>query len=290
MEKILRKDMPRHLKEEAQQHMMATAFLNLQLTRELQDQIKKKDEVILKYQEIVKEKDAQLEGMKADRQRENDHITQISRVLQQGFADLQVTVKEQSQFHQQVSDSLSTQIVTQFQGIQSQLQKNNTTLLRIQAELLHVDLSQLDGFNQHDLEFIGFSKFNLQGKKKSWLSESFYTHDGGYFIKLVIEVDNLIKSLERDPFISAYLQVEQGKYDDGLQWPINCLIYLQLVNQLGNHGHHGALKCDSRFISRTKIAENFLPIKSLYKDVFQNTQYLNDDCLHLKLYLKFFSK
>ncbi len=51
--KVLRKNLPRHLEEGAQEHMLSAALLNLRLTREFQQQLKEKEKEIL-------EKDHQL--------------------------------------------------------------------------------------------------------------------------------------------------------------------------------------------------------------------------------------
>ena len=63
---------------------------------------------------------------------------------------------------------------------------------------------------------------------------------------------------------------------------------LRLLNQRGNHGHVAASL--SAMINKgghyTEIARKYIAHSELGYNAAKDTQYLKDDCLHFRLYLK----
>ena len=80
-----------------------------------------------------------------------------------------------------------------------------------------------------------------------------------------------------------------SEYDGDLSWPIQITAHLQLLNQRGDHGHvvahlnHRGVRKTDNYI---EIARKFIAHSELAYNAAKDTQYLKDDCLHFRLYLK----
>ena len=80
-----------------------------------------------------------------------------------------------------------------------------------------------------------------------------------------------------------------GEYDDTLSWPIHITAHLHLLNQRGDHGHvvaHLNRRRNDKVSSYMEIARKFISHSELGYNAAKDTQYLKDDCLYFRLYLK----
>ena len=120
-----------------------------------------------------------------------------------------------------------------------------------------------------------------------WKSDPFYSHTGGYKFQLSIDTNGWQEA--RGTHITADLDLVTGEYDGDLSWPIQITAHLQLLNQRGDHRHVVArLKCSG--VTKGKIyrefARKFIAHSELGYDAAKDTEYLKDDCLRFRLYLK----
>ena len=76
--------------------------------------------------------------------------------------------------------------------------------------------------------------------KSRWLSMPFYTHQGGYKMRLVVH-PNGVKS-GAGTHISVALHLMNGRYDDHLDWPPNIVLKVTLFNQLSTENDHHIIK------------------------------------------------
>jgi len=177
----------------------------------------------------------------------------------------------------------------QISGLETQLQNENKNLqqqvgeIQEQGKQIYLCL----GFS-HSLmiTLTKFSEHQARGGDGTWYSDPFYSHTGGYKFQLNIDTNGYGEA--RGTHISAYLYSKKGEYDDNLSWPIQVTAHLQLLNQRGDHEHvmaHAKLRNDKRTIYR-KIAHKFIAHSELGYNAAKDTQYLKDDCLHFRLYLK----
>jgi len=76
-------------------------------------------------------------------------------------------------------------------------------------------------------------------KKKSgkikWYSEAFFTHHQGYKMYLEINANGLG---DKKDYMSVYLYLIKGPYDDQLRWPMKGHCEVKLLNQIINSEHH----------------------------------------------------
>ena len=85
---------------------------------------------------------------------------------------------------------------------------------------------------------VSFTMPNFHQKKSSnspWYSPSFYTHPCGY--KMCLRVDTNGWDDNGSHHVGVALFMMPGDYDDTLKWPFRGEITIQLLNQLGGHGH-----------------------------------------------------
>ena len=72
-----------------------------------------------------------------------------------------------------------------------------------------------------------------------WHGPPFYTHPCGY--KMCLKVDANGCGGGKNTRVSVYLYAMQGEYDEFLKWPIRADITVQLMNQMGDYGHHAMI-------------------------------------------------
>ena len=141
-------------------------------------------------------------------------------------------------------------------------------------------------FTHHDFTLTEFKKHQAKGGGGDWYSDKFYNHPGGYCFQLNIYTNGV-----SDTHLSALFYLQDGGNDDKLKWPIKCTVYLQMLNQRGDHGHHTVIQTMEY---KTKGMECYsignklkiFPLDKLGYCADQNTEYLKNDCLKFRLYLK----
>ena len=80
---------------------------------------------------------------------------------------------------------------------------------------------------------------SFEEKKSSnstWYGPSFYTHPCGY--KMCLRVDANGDGDGASTHVSVFLCIMRGEYDKFLKWPIRADVTVQLLNQVGDDGHH----------------------------------------------------
>ena len=171
----------------------------------------------------------------------------------------------------------------QISGMQAQLQDEKEMASKMQENLLkQIQLSLF----RPPFEFT-LTRFSVhKGGSDEWYSDPFYSHPGGYKFKLNIDTNGSGEA--QGTHISAWFFPQKGEHDDNLSWPVQVIAHLQLLNQRGDHGHMVAsavARVNKRDICR-EIARKFIAHSELGYNAAKGTQYLKDDCLRFRLYLK----
>ena len=142
-------------------------------------------------------------------------------------------------------------------------------------------------------EFTKRKQFNNE-----YCSQSFYSHPNGY--KLCLRVDANGSGNGKGTHVSIFASLMKGDYDNNLQWPFEGDIVVELLNWRENNNHYcGDTFClnknydsDGRLTSRVTEGEyallrvghtSFITHSSLFYNPDTNTEYLQDDCLHLRV-------
>ena len=254
--RLRREKMERHLEENVQQHMMAVTLRNSESLLGLHQRL---DQMSLTPSSFNKKPAA-------------------------------------SQGREDADESLLHQKDRELQKVQQELCVVKATLERQSAALTQALLIEKHQEMQDILKFgysSSFFEFSLSMYTKcrssspdgNWCSPPFYCPPDGYRMELSIDTNGYEEGA--GTHLSAYLSLLRGSYDGRLQWPVECRVYLVLLNQCGEFGHHGksagfelSKNCDYKTISYT-----FVSFDKLEHDAVRSTQYLKNDCLYFRLYL-----
>ena len=128
-----------------------------------------------------------------------------------------------------------------------------------------------------------------------WHSPPFYTHTHGYKMCIKVWANGLMSRKETHVSVRGCLM--QGDFDDGLQWPFQGAITVQLLNQLEDSNHHtytfsfaGATDPTiSSKVTSGKIARkgygllSFISHTQLGLNTERNCQFLKDNQLKFKV-------
>jgi len=294
--RVPRQDLAHHMEEWGQRHLLSMSLFNLRLTRDLHQKMAEKDQQIAELQEQLQRQNSKLEKQIQDIQ---EQCKQTEKQLEVGLNELQGQAKQIIAVQAKLDQKLTEQrnkTEKQISGLQTQFHIENETLHRTlqqqvaeQGRQIQDSLCLLRGFSPpFTTTLTGFSAHShRQQVGSTWYSDHFYSHIGGYKFMLIIETDGYGEA--RATHISAYLYTMRSEYGDDLSWPIQITANLQLLNQRGEHRHVVAsLKLSGvvRETGRIEIARKLIAHSALGYDAVNNTQYLKDDCLKFRLYLK----
>ena len=230
-------------------------------------------------------------------------LTGLQNQIDENITDLQKKIQQQITG---VQEQLERKVIEQHKetekqsvsGMQAELQEDVllTTLLQAggmqallqQFKQIPSSLQSVTGFRP-PFEFIltKFSVYKTKGWSGAWYSDPFYSHPGGY--KFLLNIDTNGHQDARGTHITAWLSPQPGEHHNELSWPILVIAHLQLLNQRGDHGHVVASlntrlnKGDTLY---KEIARKYIAHSELGYNAVKDTQYLKDDCLHFRWYLK----
>ena len=143
-------------------------------------------------------------------------------------------------------------------------------------------------------EFTKRKQFN-----NAYFSPPFYTHPNGY--KLCLKVNANGSGKGKGTHISIYASLMKGDYDNNLQWPFEGDIVIELLNWRENNNHYNCGDTidlnkhnDSDGSTTSRVTEGeyarkvwgilrFISHSSLLYNPDTNTEYLQDDCLRLRV-------
>ena len=126
-----------------------------------------------------------------------------------------------------------------------------------------------------------------------WHSQPFYSQPGGY--KLCLGVDAGGSGSGVGTHVSVLLFLMKGENDHQLRWPFEHDVMVKILNWQRNDNHviitisfkNAPTASKQRVISRNLALEwgefQAIPISSVSKSPYQDTQYLQNDCLYLQV-------
>ena len=316
---VARRDLPLHMKESVQQHLLSASLLNLQLTRdkiERQDQeLKKKDEQLalkeqqliekenevkeqrerdlkekdLKYTDMVKEKEQQL-SVKDKALREN-HLKYTAMVKEKDlqYAEMveekeqQLTRKEKK--HNDISKERMDEKDHQIAELQKTIGEGIVSLFEKHAHATERDFVKNAhvGFMKHEFTLTEFNMEMDDASHHEWLGKALYSDgSGGYCLQPKIDI-------VCSGTTSAHIYLRKGDYDDNLSWPVQVEVRLKVINQRGNHTHHivpAMFSFSKSYNTYQTISNPLLLLSELQYDAAKDCEYLKNDCLKFQLYVK----
>ena len=165
-------------------------------------------------------------------------------------------------------------------------------------------------------EVLRFDNFSIQ---EQWYSPGFYTSPGGYKMRLCVYTKEESEDEEEaedeedtdknddnndNHFISCYINLMSGEYDDTLEWPFQGKVTIELLNQLEDKNHKKYTTCFNESVpeeckQRVPKGEDdaegwgtceFISHSKLEYNPITNCQYLKDDSLYFRVSVKVTSK
>ena len=305
-ERVPRRDLARHVEEEGQRHLLSMSLLNLGLTRELHQKMAEKDQQIAELQEqnsklekqikdLQEQTKAQLQtqleagfsGLHGEIQTQDGKLTDLQREIPKQITGVQKYLEQKLTNQQKETEK-------QISGLQALLQNGNETLRKTlqqqaqeQSKQIHDSLILITDFGPpFEITLTNFSVYKARGGGSAWFSDHFHSHTGGYEFLLIIETDGYQEA--KGTHISAFFYPIGGKVLSQLQ-TVQITAHLQLLNQRGDHGHVTATLNRTGVVKgsgRIGIAQKLIAHSELGYSAAKNTQYVKDDCLHFRLYVK----
>ena len=142
--------------------------------------------------------------------------------------------------------------------------------------------------------------YEVEDKKihsKEWRSDPFYTHDKGYRMCLLVIFNGT--NHVNATYVSVFLYLMKGPYDDDLKWPLIRNFEIALLNQKKDEEHHideisftsdtpKTLSGKIKAKQHNEIAhgglgrERYIAYNDL-KKITYTRQYVKDDCMYMKI-------
>ena len=127
----------------------------------------------------------------------------------------------------------------------------------------------------------------------TWLSNPFYTHPGGYKMRLRVDANG--SSSGRGTHVSLYAVLMRGEFDQHLKWPLLCAITVQILNQVEDRDHYEQIllfritdhsapaRVTEGETSKQAWGRNHFISHALLYNRTTPAKYLKDDCIHLRV-------
>ena len=259
---VPRRDLTRHMTENAQHHLMSATLLNLRLTRELHQKMEEKDQQITELQQQINNLDTKMERQAKD-------VGKDIQVLQTKFQQETTTMKDKAE---QQAKAIETRVQDFEARFKLESDKLNATVEANHAQVVR-ELILVNGFTLHEYTLSKYSE-------KGFWSSGYRFNPGGSHFQLVVWTRG--NGPANGTHMSAGLLTSQKTV-------YKCTVYLEILNRLGDYGHHIQYACGeyrSGSILWIGLDRKTLAFDALPYCADTNTQFLKDDCLKFRLYLK----
>ena len=169
-------------------------------------------------------------------------------------------------------------------------------------EKLKHTIKQLKQQQDHTVTKIKMVEFEaLKESDTAWYSPDFYTHLGGYKLHLAVYANGCGDG--EGTYVSCYVNLMPGEYDDTLEWPFQGEVTVKILNQLKDKNHCKTAipfndKIPDKHKNRKEKEDNtlalgypcFIPHTDLGLNSSTNTQYLMNDTLYFRVSVNVHSK
>ena len=177
--------------------------------------------------------------------------------------------------------------------------QDDCLLLRVNATttysntLLHRSPSWQDTSQSQSLCEFTLTEFSKRKQfNNRYTSPPFYTHPQGYKMCLLVYANGTSKS-GKGTHVEMCTYIMRGEYDQHLQWPFTGDITMELLNWKEDRGHSkktqsidvtaGFARVKEGMFGRSRVWRQFISHSFLSYNPTTNTEYLQDDCLRLRV-------
>ena len=287
---------PEKCGQQVQKHQLATHIAN-EFRGHFEQKGRQIKEVEERLQQLVREKEEQIEIMRKSLQKEQkEGEQQLQQQLEQKERQIKHVQEEQEQKDQekqQQIEALKEQIIQVKQDhgekmksleVQSQQQVERIEKLEKQLKEKEQELEQLNMKLGMPPFHFTMSNFNqLKTKKTYWESPPMYTHFHGYKFCIVVWPNGRMRGYGTHVTVELYSM--SGEFDTTLQWPAKFTFTLQLLNQHRDQDHITVTKqFQWRKPERERanvgwFTSELIAHTDLELNAQKQTQYLKENCL-----------
>ena len=205
-EPLMRKNVEFHMSHNLHKHMLQVARKNYVISKKCDKVEKSANEMFKRFQK-----------------RKNDEISDLKLKISQSKEELG-KIEEKIRTTHKILNGLQEKQEQSNAGLVNEL---NTRGQKIQAISGHQEdiLKQLHVLPVPALSYFEvpttFTLNNFPTRKtynEEWLSPPFYSHQGGYKLRLKIYPNGYASAQSK--FVSIFLMLTRGEFDDQLQWPM----------------------------------------------------------------------
>ena len=232
--KVPRKDMSDHIRENSLSHISLLATL----TQKLAAKIVEKDEQIAK---VISNMETRMEVTISKLKNElGDHFErEHAAILTENMA----LKAELEQLRKNHNESSNASLARKVDDLKKKLQYHETRTsaeIKQRKEEIAALQSHIAALQSHialaPTEFI-MPNFEIHRQRaESWKRIPFYTHPQGYKMRLMVKANG--SSQGEDTYVSVFVMLMSGEFDDHLKWPFRGSITIQLLNQEGENKHY----------------------------------------------------
>ncbi len=182
---------------------------------------------------------------------------------------------------------LNTKVDTKLRKVNTAFQqlKNWTskvkTIVKANKGTLYNDLLLLQGFICHEIILTEFTQYQAKEGDGEWMSAPFSnTPNETHLFNLSVYTNDWDSTAQKKIISVGLDKTHNNKKTEGVA-------VLQLLNQLADQKHFtGAEKQFSKHDNYVWLDDNCFPLADLGYNAANNTQYLKDNCLKFRLFLK----
>ena len=141
--------------------------------------------------------------------------------------------------------------------------------------------------------YVKMSQFDKHRRSRErWYSDPFYSNERGYKMCLHVSAAGLGTNV-RDKYVTVFIHLMNGEYDDELEWPIKKVFDIKLLNQICDEDHW-VQQANFASVTYEPMAErvpydreiglygrgsfSFIPIKRISK-MKRSCQYVKNDSI-----------
>ena len=145
-------------------------------------------------------------------------------------------------------------------------------------------------FSLPPVKFTIMDFLKMKESDVEWISPPFYTHPHGYKLCLVVYPNGVYYG--KGTHVSVFVGLMKGEHDDQLNWPVEVDVAVELLNWKEDKGHcERTLTMNSEYYRVTqkggiKLSPSniqFIHHSLLPLNITTNTEYLQDDCLWMRV-------
>ena len=188
------------------------------------------------------------------------------------------------------------------------LSQHSEDSLRLHLDIAMKRIEEIGKSNQsletkiHNHKILKLDEYTKRREEKTvWYSQGFYTTPGGY--KMCLSVFCNGNGGAANHYLSCFIHLLSGEYDDTLEWPFRGEVTIELLNQLEDKNHEKELfyfnnsspleyriRVRGKDVGRGGGLQQFMPHTELSFKPTLNRQYLKDDSLYFRVSVKATSK